>query len=95
MVDKKKSKIEVTYANGFLVGRLADIDTSNGMEQTAAGVDVRVRVENIVMYSAAEPGVVLIMVSGIPTEQEGAAVPVIGTVKGVDDVIKRDRIGIQ
>lgn len=88
----KKEKIEVSYAHGFLVARVADVDTSEGMEETTAGVDVRIRCSKILMYRAAEPGVVLVAIDGIAEENENASIAIVGTVKGMDDAMKRDRI---
>ena len=87
-----KSKIEVSYDSGFLVARLADVDTSEGMEQTTAGVDVRIRASSVIMYCAAEPGVVLLSVKGVTGDGEGPPVAVIGTVAGVAAAMKRDRM---
>ena len=82
MTDKK---IEVAYANGYLHGRVVFEDYSEGHMQLKAGAEYRIRVGLIAEYSAAEAGVVLLSPEHMPERQ----VALIGTVKGVDEVIKR------
>ena len=88
MSSKKASKVDVTYKNGFMVGRMMTIDESEGFDVPAPGVDVRIRVDAIVAYTYGAPNCLLVSFG-----EEEEAFQVWGTMEAMDEVVARDRLG--
>ena len=87
MADKKPKASPITYANGFLVGRLVFVDDSEGFEQTAPGVLVRMRVADIVAYCYSTSYCIEVQVRGIAETYD-----LWGTIQEMDKVMALDRI---
>ena len=83
-----KNDVDVTYSNGFMVGRMVAIDESEGFDVPVPGVDVRIRVEAIFSYVYGAPHCILV---SFGVEEE--SIQVWGTMEAMDDVIARDRLG--
>lgn len=77
-------KIDLTYANGFVRGRVATADDSSGEERTVAGVDFRLRVSEIIGYHAGIPGVVVIWVKDSKDQVE-----LVGSMAAMDKIMAR------
>ncbi len=76
-------KIDVTSSHGWLHGRMAVEDHSSGVAEIGAGVDFSIRLEEVVAYHTAEPGVIAIGTTA------GTFFPVIGSISTVRDIMKR------
>ena len=87
MSSKKTTKVDVTYRNGFMVGRMVTIDESEGFDVPVPGCDVRIRVEAIFSYVYGAPHCILV---SFGVEEE--SIQVWGTMEAMDDVIARDRL---
>ena len=88
MSSKKATKVDVTYKNGFMVGRMVAIDESEGFDVPIPGVDVRVRVEAITSYTYGAPHCIV-----VECGDAEAGFNVWGTMEAMDEVIARDRLG--
>ena len=88
MSSKKATKVDVTYKNGFMVGRMMTIDESEGFDVPVPGCEVRIRVSSIVTYVYGSPHCILV---SFGVEEE--SVQVWGTMEAMDDVVSRDRLG--
>ena len=77
-------KINVTFASGWIRGRMAATDEATGNEEIVAGVDVRIRVDDIRFYHAGPPGVLVLWLCGVPDPLE-----LIGDVPALDKIMGR------
>lgn len=80
-------KVDVTFANGFMVGRCVAIDESEGFDVPCPGVDVRIRCEAIVTYTYGAPHCLLVSFG-----EEEESIQVWGTMEAMDAVMARDRM---
>ena len=83
-----KNDVDVTYRNGFMIGRMVAIDESEGFDVPVPGVDVRSRVEAIFSYVYGAPHCILV---SFGVEEE--SIQVWASMEAMDDVIARDRLG--
>lgn len=80
----KADKVDLTFAVGWVRGRLAAIDETTGESDIVAGVHFRVRVEDIRLYSAGPAGVVVLWIAHMEEPME-----VIGSVSTLDKIMER------
>ena len=55
-----KNDVTVSYANGFLHGRVVCVDESEGFDVPVPGCEVRIRVEAITSYVYGAPNCILV-----------------------------------
>lgn len=76
-------------ATGFIHCRLSCPDETDGVIRMKPGVKFRVRAEQIDIYLADEPGMVLLWITG-----QSEAVAVVGTVELMDEVMMRSSLRV-
>lgn len=81
---KAKDKIDVTFASGWIRGRLAVIDETTGAEEIVAGVDVRIRASTVRAYYSGASGVIVIWIKGM-----AEPVDMIGSMATLDKIMQR------
>ena len=87
MADKKTKASPITYANGFLVGRLVFIDDSEGHEEVVPGLLIRIRVTDVIAYCYNMSYCIEIQVRGVTETYD-----LWGTIEEMDKVMALDRI---
>ena len=91
-----KNTIDLKESHGWLYARLACSDPTEDGMVTAAGLAVRMDLDEIYMYSAEEPGVIEIHVRSAPaTGDWSGSVCVIGKLETMDKIMKRHHGGIR
>ncbi len=78
------TKIDVTFASGWIRGRLAVVDETTGNEEIVAGLDVRIRASRIITYYAGSTGVIVIWVDRIKDP-----IDIIGSMATLDKIMQR------
>lgn len=86
-----KSKPNVTFSAGFLRAREAVLDSSNGHEETVAGVYMRVRLSDIVWYAAATKDIVEIQLRHFAGQE---VLAIYATIEEVDGIMDRENMRI-
>lgn len=81
---------ELTYSAGFVRGRLVSVDESTGEMTIVPGLLARFRCTDIIMYNAAEAGIIEIQLRGHMGDQSGFAM--VGSVAEMDKIMDRDHL---
>jgi hypothetical protein len=86
-MSKNKNIIDVTYAAGWLRCRAATIDETSGNMEIVAGVELRVRLSDIITYCADMPGVIQL---SLREHEENTNI--IGSLATLDKIMERNAL---
>lgn len=81
-------KVDVTFANGFMVGREVSIDESEGFDVPVPGCDVRIRCSAIVAYTYGAPHCIVVDTGAGADDCHN----IWATMEAMDAVMARDRM---
>ena len=82
-----ENKVDLSFSNGWLHGRLAAPDFSSGAVDVGPGLDFSIRLEEVVLYHVAEPGVLAIAIAAT-----GGFFQVIGSLETLRGIMAREKI---